>query len=115
MDNKYSSIEYLKGIKLLAFAPLSGYTTWHVGGPAEWLAEPTSIDELQRLIDWAYSQKMPIRTIGAGSNLLISDSGLKGLSICMKKMNQCTINSKNVLLISKKLVIPRDLKEIQMC
>ena len=32
---------------------LADYTTWRVGGEAEWLAEPTSLEETQAWIEWA--------------------------------------------------------------
>ena len=60
---------------------LADYTTWRVGGPAEWLAEPTHRDQLIELISWAHQHQLSWRVIGAGSNLLISDAGLAGLTI----------------------------------
>ena len=66
--------------------PLADYTTWRVGGPAEWLAEPGELQELTDLIQWAGQMQMPWRVIGAGSNLLISDDGLIGLTICLRKL-----------------------------
>ena len=65
---------------------LADYTTWRVGGPAEWLAEPADIHQLQELVQWAQIESLPIRVIGAGSNLLISDRGLPGLTLCLRKL-----------------------------
>ena len=65
---------------------LADYTTWRVGGAAEWLAEPASLEETQAWIEWASHQGMPCRVIGAGSNLLIHDDGLPGLSLCLRKL-----------------------------
>ena len=65
---------------------LADYTTWRVGGAAEWLAEPASLEETQAWIEWAAYQGMPCRVIGAGSNLLIHDNGLPGLSLCLRKL-----------------------------
>ncbi len=64
---------------------LANFTTWKVGGNAQWLAEPTNIEEIKRLLAWANQKKLPCHIIGAGSNLLISDCGLDGLSICLRK------------------------------
>ena len=66
--------------------PLSEFTTWRVGGPAEWLAEPTSIEEVTDWLNWANKQGLPCRVIGAGSNLLIHDKGLGGLTICLRRL-----------------------------
>ena len=71
---------------------LADYTTWRVGGPAEWLAEPTQLDQLNELVAWAQRQQMPWRVIGAGSNLLISDAGLPGLTICLRKLQGMTLD-----------------------
>lgn len=65
---------------------LAEFTTWKVGGPAEWFAEPGSEEELVALAAWARSQGIPFRCIGAGSNLLIADSGLEGLTLCNRRL-----------------------------
>ena len=59
---------------------LAEFTTWKVGGPADWFAEPGSEEELIALAAWARCEGMPFRCIGAGSNLLIHDGGLEGLT-----------------------------------
>ncbi len=66
--------------------PLRDYTTWRVGGPAEWFAEPGSQAELVALAAWAVAGGMPYRCIGAGSNLLIADAGLPGLTLCNRRL-----------------------------
>jgi len=69
--------------KAIGLAP---YTTWRVGGPAEWFAEPESTDQLIRLLHWARTRRRPVRVIGAGSNLLIHGDGLAGLTICVRRL-----------------------------
>ncbi|KGG16928.1 MULTISPECIES: UDP-N-acetylmuramate dehydrogenase [unclassified Prochlorococcus] len=71
---------------------LSKFTTWKIGGPAQWIAEPSTISEVIELIEWAENKKINYQTIGAGSNLLINDNGLLGLTICTKKVQGCTID-----------------------
>jgi len=65
---------------------LRDYTTWKVGGPAEWFAEPGNADELLALLDWARRQALALQCIGAGSNLLIADGGLVGLCVCLRRL-----------------------------
>jgi UDP-N-acetylmuramate dehydrogenase len=65
---------------------LQAFTTWKVGGPAEWFAEPGSQEELIMLAAWAVSAGLPFRCIGAGSNLLIADAGLGGLTLCNRRL-----------------------------
>jgi UDP-N-acetylmuramate dehydrogenase len=66
--------------------PLADYTTWKVGGPAALFAEPASQQELIALAAWAQQQGLVFRCIGAGSNLLIADAGLAGLTVCNRRL-----------------------------
>ena len=67
---------------------LSNFTTWGIGGPAEWIAQPKTIEELKYVINWTNKKKIPCNVIGAGSNLLINDEGIKGLSLCMRNLKE---------------------------
>lgn len=72
---------------------LADFTTWRVGGPSEWLAEPESESELIELLQWGKRKDLHTWVIGAGSNLLIRDIGLQGLSLCMRKLQGSTLDS----------------------
>ena len=78
--------------------PLAEFTTWRVGGPAEWLAEPTTIEETTAWLDWAHQNDLPCRVIGAGSNLLINDEGLSGLTLCLRRMQGVTLDARSGLV-----------------
>ncbi|MFN7984533.1 MAG: UDP-N-acetylmuramate dehydrogenase [Vicinamibacterales bacterium] len=64
-----------------AEAPLAPLTTFRVGGPAEWLLETRSSDELLRAVTLASEHQVPIVLLGGGSNVLVSDAGVRGLVI----------------------------------
>ncbi|MFM2123236.1 MAG: UDP-N-acetylmuramate dehydrogenase, partial [Cyanobacteriota bacterium] len=66
--------------------PLADYTTWKVGGPAQWFAEPETVEQLLQLLAWAVAEGLEPRVIGAGSNLLVSDAGLEGLTLCNRRL-----------------------------
>lgn len=66
--------------------PLRDFTTWKVGGEAEWFAEPAGSTELQALLRWRLEAGLPLHCLGAGSNLLIADSGLAGLTLCLRRL-----------------------------
>lgn len=66
--------------------PLAPLTTFRVGGKAEWYCEPRSHLELQQCLAWARAEGIPTTLLGAGSNLLISDAGLKGLVIGTRRL-----------------------------
>jgi UDP-N-acetylmuramate dehydrogenase len=59
---------------------LSNYTTWRVGGPAQWFYEPSGLMDLAHLLRQV-PEEMPIFWLGLGSNLLVRDGGLRGIVI----------------------------------
>jgi UDP-N-acetylmuramate dehydrogenase len=59
--------------------PLAPLTTFHLGGPARFFAQATSIAEVQEAIAFAQSKNLPLFILGGGSNLLVADSGWPGL------------------------------------
>lgn len=82
------SLLYLPGTNcpLRSQVALASLTSFRVGGPAEWYVAPHCLDDLQASFDWAKTQGLPLTLLGAGSNLLVSDSGLSGLVICTRHL-----------------------------
>lgn len=60
---------------------LAPYTTFRVGGPAEWLLETRSTEEMLTALRLAHASGMPVTILGGGSNVLIADGGVRGLVI----------------------------------
>jgi UDP-N-acetylmuramate dehydrogenase len=65
---------------------LAPHTTWRVGGSADWYVEPQNVEQLKEAWQWGKSQQLPIFFLGAGSNLLVSDEGVRGLTIVTRKL-----------------------------
>ncbi|MBI3379881.1 UDP-N-acetylmuramate dehydrogenase [Candidatus Gottesmanbacteria bacterium] len=61
--------------------PLLKYSSFHLGGPAEFFYRAKTIDELMTAINTANIFKIPYFILGGGTNLLISDFGFAGLVI----------------------------------
>ncbi|HAQ08639.1 MAG TPA: UDP-N-acetylenolpyruvoylglucosamine reductase [Bacillus bacterium] len=61
--------------------PLANHTTMKIGGPADILIEPSSIDNLQKALELIRSSNSKWTVIGRGSNLLVSDKGIDGAVI----------------------------------
>lgn len=61
--------------------PLAAHTTYRIGGPADLFAIARSRDELVALIQAARTLGLPWRVLGRGSNLLVSDRGVRGLVV----------------------------------
>jgi UDP-N-acetylmuramate dehydrogenase len=62
-------------------APLAPLTTFRVGGPADWLIETRGSDEIVTALTLADRAHVPVTVLGGGSNVLVSDSGVRGLVI----------------------------------
>lgn len=62
-------------------APMSRRTTFRVGGQAEALCEVQEMEELSRLLTFLKTEGIPRLVIGRGSNLLVRDSGIRGVVI----------------------------------
>ena len=69
------------GDRLRAAAPLAPLTTFRVGGPADWLIETRSGGEIETALSLARAASMPVTILGGGSNVLVSDAGVRGLVI----------------------------------
>src|SRR3989339_1480410 len=67
--------------KIKTNVPLAPYTTFKIGGPADFFVEIESKDELEEAFGWAKEKNLPFYFLGGGSNILISDKGLRGLTI----------------------------------
>jgi UDP-N-acetylmuramate dehydrogenase len=62
-------------------APLAGYTTAHTGGPADALLIANSAAELEQMAGKCWELGAPFQVLGFGSNVLISDDGLRSVVI----------------------------------
>ncbi len=88
----------MNSIQLEQNISLANFTTWRIGGPAEWIAQPRNIEEIQYLINWINKKKISCNIIGAGSNLLINDKGIKGLSLCMRNFKGIKIDKSSGII-----------------
>jgi UDP-N-acetylmuramate dehydrogenase len=67
--------------KIYENEPLANHTTLKIGGPADILYVPENIDGLKKAMEIIKNENIPWRAIGRGSNLLVSDEGIKGVVI----------------------------------
>jgi UDP-N-acetylmuramate dehydrogenase len=61
--------------------PLAERTWFRLGGPAQYFAEPTSIDELKAIVERCSADGLHMRLLGGGSNVLVRDEGVPGMVI----------------------------------
>ena len=61
--------------------PLKRYTAWKIGGPADALLQPESVRELVEAVEKAREHGVPVTILGGGTNVLVLDGGIRGLTI----------------------------------
>ena len=76
--------------------PLSSFTTFRVGGPAELFVEPRSSDEIVTALRLATAANVPVTLLGGGSNVLVSDAGVRGLVIRPRGGSIASLDSSRV-------------------
>lgn len=67
-------------------APAASFTTYRAGGPAEVLVKPADAAELTWLAGWCRRNGAPLRVLGRGSNVLVSDRGLPGVTALTERL-----------------------------
>lgn len=69
------------GVTVVAGEPLARHTTFRIGGPADLFARATTPQQLAGLADLAVAHDLPFTVLGGGSNVLVSDAGVRGVVI----------------------------------
>jgi UDP-N-acetylmuramate dehydrogenase len=67
--------------RVRAQVPLAPFTTFKVGGPAQWLVETRNGDEIVAALKLAHRAQVTVTLLGGGSNVLVADAGVRGLVI----------------------------------
>ena len=81
MTDFAASLRAAFGERVQANATLAPMTTFRVGGPADWLIETRSGDEIVAALQLAHRAGVPVTMLGGGSNVLVGDGGIRGLVI----------------------------------
>ncbi len=82
MADLHARIAWPAGVEEdVALAPC---TSWRVGGPARYHAQPASLPELSVLLREAKAHALPVYLLGGGCNLLVDDAGVPGLVLALR-------------------------------
>lgn len=86
MDSIEEKIKDLKinKNKILINEPMKKHTTFKIGGLAECLIKIDNIEDLKKTLKFAKEKNIPITILGNGSNVLVTDKGIKGITIIIK-------------------------------
>ncbi len=93
-------LENLKDVPFILDAQLSLFTTYRVGGAAEVLALPENEEQIKQLVTFAKKKRLPFRMLGLGSNILVSDFGLPGITCCLKHFKGIQIEGQKVTALA---------------
>ena len=77
--------------------PMSKHTTFRIGGNADFFVTPNTTESLEAVINYVKSNNIPYYVIGNGSNLLVKDSGFRGVIIQLYKKFANIIVNDNVI------------------
>ena len=83
--------------KIIFDEPMKKHTSFKIGGTADYFFKATTLEELQNIIKFAKIKEWPITIIGNGSNLLVTDKGIRGLVIKID-INKLKIEKKDKLV-----------------
>jgi UDP-N-acetylmuramate dehydrogenase len=88
----YAPLKARFGEHCLLGAPAADFTTYRAGGRAEALVRPGSAEELKWLADWCRQNGAPLLVLGRGSNVLVSDKGLPGVTALTERLAGITVS-----------------------
>ena len=109
MQNNFDAFIAELGSRVLVNVPLAPRTTFRIGGPADLLAEASAVSELVEWVHLARRFDVPVFILGNGSNLLVRDSGIRGLVIenhCDQYFLQVTEHGRAKLHVESGAALP---------
>ena len=84
-DLQQKIADLLPEIQFLLNEPMAKHTSFRIGGPAEVMIFPTSVEELKQVLKKTALLDCNRAILGAGTNILAPDNGLPGIVICLKE------------------------------
>ncbi len=82
--DRYQPLIAAFGERLKTGVLLARYTAARLGGPADMLLEVNSAEELAQVVELCWQHELPLEILGGGSNVLVSDAGVRGLVVLNK-------------------------------
>lgn len=91
--------------RLLVNESMKNHTTFHIGGQADFIVNPASIEEIRQAFFLANEFYVPVTVLGNGSNILVSDKGISGLVICFDASFSRILQKENTLLVQSGAIL----------
>ena len=102
MNNSYKNIKQsldLMGITYLENEPMKKHTTFGIGGPVDLLVLPKDNIIIKDIINIINKNNIDYYFLGSGSNILVSDSGIRGIVISLKKASKKIVFKNNTVYV----------------
>ena len=80
-EAKFNALKETFGDRLQENVRMANFATMNVGGPADAILIATSADELATMVGKVWELDLPIKVLGSGSNLLVSDKGIRAVVV----------------------------------
>lgn len=87
----------LENSEVLFNEPLKKYSFTKTGGKADVLVRIKTEEDLQKIIKYSYENNEKLTILGNGSNVLISDKGIRGIVVITSEMNKISLDEDNIL------------------
>lgn len=96
--DKYKGLEEILSKDSIKYnEPMKKHTTMKVGGPCDCLVEPSNVEEIQKVLEYAKENNIKYYIIGNGSNLLVKDEGVHALVIKIaSKFSYVEVNGEHI-------------------
>ena len=82
--DQFAQIAENVGCEVCRDEPMSRHTTFKIGGPVDLFIQVNSWEAIQKLYQSANELEIPIMPVGNGSNMLVSDNGIRGAVIALE-------------------------------
>ena len=107
MEDIYNElIKKIDENRVLKNEPMSKHTTFRIGGPADLFLKVETLDELKYAIEICNSKEIPVTVIGNGSNVLVKDSGIRGVTIKLN-FNELELKENNIIKAGSGVMLPK--------
>ena len=100
-------------IDILINEPMRRHTTFSIGGPADLFILPKTRRELIGALEVLRAQGVPMLLLGNGSNILVSDEGVRGAVVCTSEVDEVRVGDDNSLTAEAGALLSRIARRAQ--
>lgn len=84
-------------MKMYSNEEMKDRTFIKVGGKADYYVQPSTLDEVAEVVKFAHAKAIPLTVLGFGSNVIIRDSGIRGIVLNMNLLNAIEVHDQEIM------------------